>query len=98
MGCRCKDIAHLCSILGLLHSCVLGTNLVMLCALSLDACLPGVMYYDVTVLESPDYEVAVKYNIFCGVMLAGNTLYVIVVRYKRMLLFAKRFTVTDLPP
>ena len=43
------------------------------------------------------YEVAVKYNIFCGVMFASNTLYVIVVRYKWMLLFAKRFTVTDLP-
>ena len=30
-------------------------------------------------------------------MLAGDTLYVIVVRYKWMLLFAKRFTVADLP-
>ena len=25
------------------------------------------------------YEVVVKYNIFCGVMLAGNTLYVMMV-------------------
>ena len=39
----------------------------------------------------------IKYNIFCGVMLAANTLYVNVVQYKWKLLFAKRFTITYLP-
>ena len=33
------------------------------------------MYYDVTVIEDPAYyEVAVKYNVSCGVMLASDTL------------------------
>ena len=55
------------------------------------------MYYDVNVIENPAYEgimiykVTVKYNIFCGVILAGDTLSIIMVRYKWKLLLAKRF-------
>ena len=44
------------------------------------------MHYDIIVIENPVYEEIVtllyKYNIFCGVTLAGDTRYVFMVRYK----------------
>ena len=46
---------------------------------------PSLMYYATTVIESPAYEritrLPFKYNISCGIMLADNMLYIIMVQY-----------------
>ena len=47
--------------------------------------------------ENPTYKGIMRlplniiYTAFCGITLAGNTLFVIVVRYKWRMLFAKTF-------
>ena len=55
------------------------------------------MYYDITVIENPAYKGVMRLplNIFCSVILAGDTLFVIMMRYKWKLCSQKDLVKAD---